>query len=333
MRILVLGAGGIGGYFGGRLAEAGADVTFVVRPGRAVQLARDGLVVRSPHGDIDRAVRFLTADSIADDGRYDVILLACKAYDLEAAITVIAPAMREGAAVIPTLNGMLHLDRLDLAFGRQAVLGGLCQISATLAGTGEVQHLNRFHTLIFGPRADKQQSIADTFAEAAGPAHFDSRASAHVIQDMWEKFVMLATIAGMTTLMRASVGQIMQADDGEALMLEMLAECDLVARAAAHPSRPEVLARWRTVLTERGSPMTASMLRDVERGGATEAAHVVGDMLARSRAAGLPAPMLRVAWCHLQAHEARQREAETGIEAADQERRRQPGISAGTSAR
>jgi 2-dehydropantoate 2-reductase len=305
MRILVLGAGGIGGYFGGRLAEAGADVTFLVRPGRAAQLARDGLVVKSPLGDIQRAVRFVTTEGLADDVRHDVLLLTCKAYDLEAAIAAVAPAVAAGAVIVPMLNGMRHLGRLDLAFGRVAVLGGLCQIAATLSPTGEVQHLNRFSVLILGPRAPGQERIAAAFAAAAGTVKFDLRVSDNVLQDMWEKFVMLATMAGMNCLMRGSVGNIMQTDDGEALTLEMLEECDLVAHAAGHRCREDFLARARGLLTERGSSFAASMLRDVERGGPTEAAHIVGDMLARARAAGLPSRMLGVAWCHLQTHEVR----------------------------
>ena len=306
MRLLVLGAGGIGGYFGGRLAEAGADVTFLVRPGRAAQLARDGLVVRSPAGDIERAARFIGVDDLEGDGRHDAVLLTCKAYDLDPAITAVAPAVLNGARVIPLLNGMRHLDRLDAAFGRAAVLGGLCQIAATLTPGGEVLHLNALHTLLLGPRAENQGGVAADFARAAAGARFECRASEDIIQDMWEKFVMLAAMAGMTCSMRANVGEIMRTDDGEALTLELLAECDDVARAAGYPARPAFLDRARALLTERGSAFAASMLRDVERGGPTEAAHVVGDMLARSREAGLVAPMLRVAWCHLQAHEARQ---------------------------
>lgn len=306
MRILVLGAGGIGGYFGGRLAEAGVDVTFLVRPGRAAQLARDGLVVRSPSGDIARAVRTVGADGLAADGRYDAVLLTCKAYDLEAAIGAIAPAVRNGAMVVPMLNGMRHLERLDAAFGQSAVLGGLCQIAATLTPAGEVQHLNTLHLLVLGARADNQKPLATAFAQAAVAARFECRASDAIAQEMWEKFVMLAAMGGMTCTMRANVGEIMQADDGEALMLELLAECDLVAGAAGHAARPAFLDRARGLLTQRGSTFAASMLRDVERGGPTEADHIVGDMLARARAAGFPAPMLRVAWCHLQAHAARQ---------------------------
>jgi len=307
MRLLVLGAGGIGGYFGGRLAEAGADVTFLVRPGRAAQLARDGLVVRSPEGDIVRPARWIGADSLAGDGRYDAVLLTCKSYDLETAIAAVAPAVANGAPVVPMLNGMRHLDRLDAVFGQASVLGGLCQISATLTESGEVHHLSRLANLMLGARVPAQEPVAAGFAAAAAGARFACRASPDIAQDMWEKFVLLATLAAMTCLMRATVGEIMATDEGEALMLETLAECDGVARAAGHASRAEFLARARAMLTERGSTFTASMLRDVERGGATEADHIVGDMLARARAAGLAAPVLRVAWSHLQAHDARRR--------------------------
>jgi 2-dehydropantoate 2-reductase len=200
---------------------------------------------------------------------------------------------------------MKHLDRLDLAFGRAVVLGGMCQIAATLTPIGEVRHLNNLHHMAVGPRAVGQEAVAEAFAAVARRATFDFRLSDDIAQDMWEKFVMLATMAGMTCLMRGSVGDIMQADDGEALTLEMLEECDLVAHAAGHRPRPAFIERARGILTERGSSFAASMLRDVERGGPTEAAHVVGDMLARARAGGFLAPLLRVAWCHLQTHEAR----------------------------
>ncbi len=305
MRTLVLGAGGIGGYFGGRLAEAGADVTFLVRPGRAAQLARDGLVVKSPLGDIKRPVRFITHDDLADDSRYDAVLLACKSYDLEAAIPAVAPAVSAGAVIVPMLNGMKHLDRLDLAFGLSAVLGGMCAIAATLTPLGEVQHLNNVALMAIGPRVPGQERVAESFAQDAAHARFDFRLSENIAQDMWEKFVMLATLAAMNCLMRANVGEIMQTDDGETLTLATLNECDLVAHAAGHRPRPKFMERTRAMLTDRNSSFAASMLRDVERGGPTEAPHIIGDMLERARAGGLPDAMLRVAWCHLQAHETR----------------------------
>lgn len=311
MRLLVLGAGGVGGYFGGRFAEAGADVTFLVRPGRAAQLARDGLRVRSPVGDFTRAVRCIGESELAGDGRHDAVLLTCKAYDLDAAITTITPAVENGASVVPLLNGMRHLDQLDGVFGRAAVLGGLCQIAATLTPEGEVQQLNNLQLMIIGTRAPGQEAVTAAFAQAANGVKFDFQVSEVIAQDMWEKFVLLATLAGMTCLMRATVGEIMATSEGEALMGELLGECDSVAGAAGHAARPAFMQRARSLLTARGSSFAASMLRDVERGNRIEGAHVVGDMLERGRAAGLPVPLLRVAFTNLQAYEAHREAART----------------------
>ena len=141
MRVLILGAGGTGGYFGGRLFEAGCDVTFLVRPARAERLRTQGLVIKSPLGDARLAVPVIASDSLAAD--YDLVLLSCKAYDLADAVQTIAPAMqRPGVTLLPLLNGLAHFDVLDSAFGAQKVLGGLCHISATLNAAGEIEHLN-----------------------------------------------------------------------------------------------------------------------------------------------------------------------------------------------
>ncbi len=305
MRLLILGAGATGGYFGGRLAEAGRDVTFLVRPGRAEQLARDGLVVTSPHGDIRRPVRTVTGDALTDD--YDAVILACKAYDLDDAIAAITPAIGPETRVAPLLNGMRHLDRLDDAFGPERVLGGLCAIAATLTADGAVKHLNKFHLLTFGDRNGERTPFCEALEKELTGAGFDARFSTIILQEMWEKWVMLATLAAMTCLMRASVGAILEGADGEALIVEALDECTRVATAAGYPPRDKHLERSRAMLTERGSGFSASMLRDVQSGGRIEAEHVIGDLLARARALDVSAPLLRVALCHLQTYEAGRR--------------------------
>lgn len=302
MKILVLGAGGTGGYFGGRLAEAGADVTFLVRPRRAQQLAEHGLVVKSPHGDIARPAAAVTAECVRPI--HDLVIVACKAYDLDSAIAAIAPAVGKHTAVLPTLNGLRHVDVLAARFGPERVLGGVAQIAATLTPEGEIHHLNRVHSLIFGERSGPPSPRCEEFAAICARARFDSRLSDNINLELWEKFVFLTTLAGMTCLMRAGVGRIMKAGDGEALMLEMLEECRQVATASGHTPRAEVLARYRALLTDRDSGFTASMLRDIERGGPIEGDHIIGDMLARARGQGLTAPLLRAAYCHLQAYEA-----------------------------
>ena len=214
MRILVLGAGGTGGYFGGRLVEAGADVTFLVRPPRAARLAADGLTVVSPLGDIHAPVRTVTTETL--ESPYDLVVLSCKAYDLEGAIAAVAPAVGPGTAVLPLLNGLAHFDRLTEAFGAERLLGGLCHIAVTLGAGGEIRHLNRVHSVTFGEMAGGASARVDAIAGVFGRARFDARASADVLQDIWEKYVFLTTLAGMTCLMRASVGAIMVTEIGRA---------------------------------------------------------------------------------------------------------------------
>ena len=305
LRILVLGAGAIGGYFGGRLAAAGADVTFLVRGRRAARLAAGGLTIKSPTGDLTLpSPKTITAGAVADTS-FDIVLLTCKAYDLGAAIESIAPHVGAASAVLPLLNGMAHLDALDARFGPGRVLGGLCQIAATLTPEGEIRHLNDIHRVIYGERDGGGSPRLSALAEVMGRAAFDSRPSDDIAQEMWEKFVMLATLAGMTCLMRAGVGAIMAAADGAALMREFLDESAAIAAAAGHPPRPSFLERTRPLLTQRGSDFTASMLRDIERGGPTEGDHILGDLLRRARRLGVPTPLLRVANCHLEAYEVR----------------------------
>jgi 2-dehydropantoate 2-reductase len=305
MRILILGAGATGGYFGGRLAEAGLDVHFLVRSRRQAQLAGNGLRVESPLGDIHRAVATLTRDQL--DGGFDLIILACKAWDLAGAIEAVMPAMRGPACVLPLLNGLLHLDTLDAAFGRTAVLGGLCQIAATLTPEGTIRHLNRFSTLIFGPRQDSQRPLCEAFVAACRDVRFDLRLSPDIVQEMWEKWVLIATLAGATCLMRAPIGAIVAQPDGSALIEAMLAESRAIAAGAGHEPRPNVLTRFHELLTEAGSPLAASMLRDVEAGNAVEAEHILGDLLARAEAAGVAAPLLQAARCQLGIYEAQRR--------------------------
>jgi 2-dehydropantoate 2-reductase len=296
MRILVLGAGGIGGYFGARLAAAGADVTFLVRPRRAAQLAANGLVVKSPLGDLALPVKTVTREAPGDG--YGAILLSCKAYDLDDAIASIRPAAK-GALVVPMLNGMAHLERLDAAFGKDWVAGGVAIIGVTMDGDGTIRHLNRAQTLIHGARTGAQgQAIAD-FQAALAPSGIEARASDDILQDMWEKWVFLCSIAAMTCLMRGPVGPIASSPYGEELMLAMREECTAAATAAGHAPREAHREFTRKQLTDKSSPMAASMARDLGQGLEVEADHVVGDMLARARAAGHPAPLLAAAYTHL----------------------------------
>ena len=302
MRILVVGAGATGGYFGGRLLESGQDVTFLVRPARAQALADHGLVIRSAFGDATLRAPTVTADALRQP--YELILLSCKAYHLSQAIADIEPAVGEGTAILPLLNGMRHLDALDARFGATRVLGGLCVIAATLGAQGEIRHLNRSHSLTFGERDGSRSARVERIAQAMAGAKFESRLSGEVLQDMWDKWVFLASLAGITCLMRAPVGDIVAAPGGLEAILAMLEDCRRVASDQGHAPAESVLAKARSVLTEEGSTLSASMMRDLEQGGSVEADHVIGDLLARA-APGTTLPLLRMAYAHLKAYEGR----------------------------
>ena len=304
MRVLVVGAGALGGYYGGRLLEAGRDATFLVRPARAEQIARHGLRIESQHGDADLRPRAVTAGDL--DGPYDLILLAVKAYSLDASMDDMAPAVGPDTAILPLLNGMRHLDLLAARFGADRVLGGAARIAATLGPEGQVrQQMMPNHDLIFGEVAGGLSERVRAIAAAFQGVNFAPQASEQIVQEMWEKWVALSTTAGITCLMRAAIGDILASPGGRDAILSLLAECRAVAAAAGHEPRPAFLDFLMGVLTKEGSTLTASMLRDIERGGPTEGEHTLGDLADRAEQLGVPTPVLRLARCHVAAYEAR----------------------------
>lgn len=302
MRILVVGAGAIGGYFGGRMLQAKADVTFLVRPKRAAELAHSGLIIKSPLGDVTlKNPPSVQADRLVE--QFDAVLLSCKAFDLDDAIRSFAPAVGPRTAIIPLLNGMRHLDTLDARFGRDRVLGGLCAIAVTLNEQREVIHLQPMQSLTFGERDGRSSDRIRAISEVMEKGNFGSKASETIVHDMWEKWVFLASLAAATCLMRASVGTILAAPGGKDFILGMLDECSATAAAEGYAPRAPYLERIRGMLTAEGSQMTASMFRDIKAGAPVEADHVIGDLVARADAAKVPVPKLRAAYTHLKAYE------------------------------
>jgi len=302
MRILVVGAGAIGGYFGGRLLQAGRDVTFLVRPRRAAELASAGLVIKSPNGDVTlKNPPTVQADALKD--KFDVVLLSCKAFDLDDAIKSFAAVVGPSTAIIPMLNGMKHLDTLDAKFGKECVLGGLCAIAATLNEEREVVQLQPMQSINYGERdgklSDRVKAIDDAFKSGINGA----TASQNIMQDMWEKWVFLSSLAASTSLMRTSVGNILAAPGGRDFLLGMLDETSAIATASGYAPGGPFFERVKGLLTAEGSPMTASMFRDIKAGLPVEADHVIGDLIARADAAKVPVPKLRIAYTHLKAYE------------------------------
>lgn len=305
MKILVLGAGGVGGYFGGRMAQNQADVTFLVRPKRAEAIRRDGLRIKSRFGDAKLDVRCMTQDQVKSG--YDLVLFTAKAYDLPGAIDAIAPAVAAKTCVLPLLNGIAHYGTLDERFGRERVLGGVAYIGTKLAPGGEVQHFNEFHRIAFGPRVPAQAAACEALAEALKGVNFDWKLESEIEQAVWDKWVLLATLAGITCLMRAPVGDIVADETGERLVLALLAECAAVAKAEGFPTPEGTLANHRAILTKKGSTFSASMLHDIEGGGPAEGEHILGSLLGYARKHSLAVPMLEIAATHLRAFEARRR--------------------------
>lgn len=301
MRILVLGAGGVGGFFGGHLAKAGADVIFLVREQRAAQLRRSGLVIDSPLGNFNTPVEVATLAT--EVHKPDIIVLACKAYDLPKALDAIRPAVESDVVILPLLNGLAHLDEIREKFEAVTVWGGLVHLGVTLTDAGVIRHLNNLSILHFGPLNGGVDQRAEYVAKLFASTPVQAVVCPQVEQEMWDKFVFLTTLAGMTCLMRAHVGAIVAADKGERLTLQLFDECCAVAKASGFPPSGAQLTSYRAHLTQQGSSSKASMLRDMERGGPTEGEHVLGDMAARARHFAIDAPLLEIALTNLRIYE------------------------------
>jgi 2-dehydropantoate 2-reductase len=303
VRILVVGAGAIGGYFGARLAAAGRDVTFLVRERRAEQLRRNGLAVISPLGNLHLPTPALASAKDLKDS-YGLVIVSSKSYDLESSMEDFANAMGPNSHVLPLLNGMRHLDVLDARFGPRRVLGGLARISSTLDAAGNIHQLGTFNALAFGSRLAGEAPIEDVAAVLRVPG-FDALLSRDILHEMWEKWVFIAAAAATTCLMRATVGDIVAAD-AQDIPLRLYEECAAIAAANGFPPRDSATQAGLAVLTTPGSSFTASMLRDIEQGSRIEADQIVGDLLGRGTKAP-PAPLLITAFAHLRAYEARRK--------------------------
>ena len=304
MRMLSLGAGATGGYFGGRMVEAGGDVTFLVRPARKAILAERGLVIESPCGNFQGPVHAVTADELGREAPFDIILLTCKAYDLDDAIAAIAPAVSERTAVLPLLNGMSHMDVLNKKFGQKRVLGGLAKIAATVAPDGTIKHLNDIRAITYGEQSGEMTPRLAEFGAAFGNTAAVLEPVPDIQQAMWEKLVFLATIAAMACLMRAGIGLIVRVGGGP-MILEMLAlNSEIAAKEGFAPSAA-FSKQYQQQLTDPNIPYGASMLRDIERGGPIESDHIIGFMLNKARAHGLDARLLEITYLHLKAYEER----------------------------
>jgi len=301
MRILTIGAGAVGGYFGGRLVEAGRDVTFLVRGQRAEQMHKNGLRILSAHGDLNVRPRAITAEQIA--GTYDLILLAVKSYALEAAMNDFSRAVGPATVILPALNGMRHMEILSARFGSDRLFGGVCRVAAEIDGDGRIRQLAEFQSLSYGEIDGSRTPRLEQAGLVLSGSGFDASISEHIVQDMWDKWVQLAALGAINSLFRGSVGQIVSVAGGAGLCLMLLHECEAIARACRYPPSRSLLERLAAELTAQGSPMTSSMYRDLKRGLPVEAEPIVGDLLERGRRHDVKAPLLEAAFVNLSVYQ------------------------------
>ncbi|GKX60950.1 2-dehydropantoate 2-reductase [Leminorella grimontii] len=308
MRILVVGAGAVGGYFGGRLLQASQDVTFLVRPARAQLLKKNGLVLRNPQEPV---ITFSNPPIVLEQDltpTFDLILLSCKAYDLDGAMNSFAAAVGKETAILPLLNGMRHVQTLSDRFGKEKILGGLCNVVATLDESGAVHRMTPVHNITFGELDGTSSKRTQAITEAFSRAEFNSQQSDNILLSMWEKWLFLSSLAASTCLMRAPIGEIVAAPGGKAFILALIDEIKSIAQACGYSPSAE---RAHQMLTEPGSSLTASMYRDLQQGYRIEADQIVGDLLLRAKRAGFADDALvrlRTAYVHMKAYESQRKE-------------------------
>ncbi|MCM5558650.1 2-dehydropantoate 2-reductase [Pleomorphomonas sp. JP5] len=305
MRLLVVGAGATGGYFGGRLAAAGRDVTFLIRPKRVAEIAKNGFVIVDPKGETRIEPKIVTADKL--EGGYDLVLMSVKAYSLEAALDDIAPAIGPSTVILPLLNGLKHFDVLSERFGADKVVGSFCKINARLDDHGRIIQMSPLHELVYGEhdgsRSPRMEAI-DAFFKGAG---FDARLSDDIGRELWEKWILLASLGAATCLMRGSIGDIVAREGGSTFIEALLGEVAAVATAHGKAPDPAYLEATRQLLTAPGSPMTASMYRDLAKGLPVENDQIIDDLLARAAEVGVDTPYFHLAAIHLGVYAARRR--------------------------
>ncbi|WP_225800005.1 ketopantoate reductase family protein [Streptomyces sp. NK15101] len=303
MKILVVGAGATGGYFGALLARAGEDVTFLVRPARAAALRERGLRVVGRDEEWAVEPRLVTAGELREP--YDLVLLSVKSTGLDRAIEDVAPAVGPDTAVVPLLNGLAHIDALNARFGAPAVLGGVAKVVTALDDSGDIRRLAPLAHLSFGEQDGTVSARVERIRKVLDGAGIDAPVPADVLTAMWHKWVFITTFGAVTSLMRGTVGDVYDVPGGPALGPALLDEAAAVAAAAGHPVPEEERAATLAVVSAPGSPMVPSLYRDLAAGRPTEVEHLFGDLTARARALGVATPLLDLATLHLRVHQRR----------------------------
>lgn len=301
MKFLVVGAGGVGGYIGGRLAEKGNDVTFLVRHKRAEQLKETGLVIHSEKGDVSFQPALISA---GETGHFDVVIIASKAYSLDQVIDDVKPFIGRESVIIPFLNGYRHYEQLFTAFSKEQVLGGLCFIESALNNKGEIHHTSASHRFVFGEWNGERTERITALEEAFSGVKAEVIISGHIEKDIWKKYLFIAAQAGITTLFQRPLGLILETEGGRHTVQMLIGEIGAILRKEGVPADPDLEEESFRTMTSMSYHMKSSMLRDMENGQTTEGDHLHGFLLEKAKRLSLAAPILETVYANLQMYEA-----------------------------
>jgi 2-dehydropantoate 2-reductase len=301
MKILVVGAGAVGGYFGALLAQAGRDVTFLVRPSRAQQLRSEGLRILSPHGNLTLQPKIVTAEDLRDP--FDIIFLSVKAQTLDQTITDMKPAVGPDTMIYPVLNGMRHMDTLARSFDNHASLGGVCMVSTDLDEQGRIVQITPMQKLIYGELSGEITPRIRFFDETMRNAGFETELSTSIMQAMWHKWVMIASLGLVTCLLDGPIGEINAVPDGEQTILQAIDECAAVGAACGFPLPQPIAAFLHRSVIAKDSKLTSSMYRDLQKGVPTEVEAILGDLLQHAHEHHLPTPLLQAGTVRLRVNQ------------------------------
>ena len=289
MKILVLGIGGIGGFFGGYLQQSGADVTFLVRPKRKDFILKNGLKVLSSLGNLNLKPNLVLASEL--EPIYDIIIISCKTYDLDQAILDLRLSKGRGL-IIPFLNGMTHLKKLDEEFGSENVMGGVAHISSTINEDGTIEHFSEFKKLTFGNRDYNQNHLLKPFFDLCKKTKFDVVLSENITLDLWKKWIFISTVAGATTLFSSTIGEISNHEVGKKTLINLYNECKSIAKLNGFTIDDNEANNVLNNITVEGSPIKASMQRDVEKNAFTEHEEIFGHLISKAQNYNFDSPIL-----------------------------------------
>jgi 2-dehydropantoate 2-reductase len=301
LRVLVVGAGAVGGYFGGRLYEKGVDVTFLVREERQKKIKENGLSIKSVHGDVTIQPKTILVTDIEEP--YDIILVGTKSYHFHQAIEDIKPFVGLNTVIIPMLNGIKHLHVLQEVFSKNQVLGGLCFVESTVDVNGVIIQTSQTHEFVYGELSGEKTARIIEIDKLFSNTKTTIRKSDTIMKDMWHKYMFISGLSGITTLFRSSIGPIREAEYGLEIIEKLFKEIGAIMRTANAPIADGVEEVLFKRINEMDYTMKSSMQRDMEKGEQIEGDHLQGYLLTLAEEYKIQAPYLKMVYSNLCTYE------------------------------